>query len=90
MAKRFKFPDPDNRTPNEPAVFCPVSRILSLYNEANGKEAARLSASVQAWFIAATQDAGWAGCVFLKDVQTGHGAGFLIVGASDSRRCEGH
>ncbi len=45
-----KFPNSTERSPEEPIAFCPVNRVIALYNEAKGQDRRRMSDSVEEWF----------------------------------------
>lgn len=73
-----KLPDPSERSEKEPAVLCDNARVLSLYNNANDKNAKRISKEVRTWFLETAQDEGWDSGIFIKDVETGHSAGCVL------------
>lgn len=76
----FKFPDPGERSPREPAVMCPADRVLALYNQVNtGKPAEKVSNTVRKWFDAEARKAGWLCVKWFKDVATDHGAGCVLA-----------
>jgi hypothetical protein len=51
MAKNFVFPDPNDRTPNEPIVMVSSAEILGLYNQVNTYDKiGRVTQEVQDWF----------------------------------------
>jgi hypothetical protein len=74
----FKFPTPTSCKLKDRAVLCTAERILSLYNQTTGKDAQRISKSVKSWFASQAPLYGWAGCHFLPEVQSGHGAGCVL------------
>lgn len=78
MAKKFKFPDPNDYPPKSPAVLCPADRVLNLYNQANQAEAKRISKKVREWFYDESHQKGWKGIHFMPEVQSQHGAGCLL------------
>lgn len=48
----YEFPDPDDRSANEPAIIVKAPHILGLYNQAHPEEQPmiRVAQSVQDWF----------------------------------------
>lgn len=74
----YKFPTPSGCKLKDRAVLCPATRILALYNQANGAEAKRISKKVKLWFAKEAPKHGWAGGHFLPEVQSGHGAGCVL------------
>ena len=77
MAK-IKFPTPRSCKLKDRAVLCTAERILTLYNQATGKDAKRISKNVKKWFASEALLQGWAGGHFLPEVQSGHGAGCVL------------
>lgn len=49
----FEFPDPNDRSANEPAIIVKVPQILGLYNQAHSDEVpmSRVVQRVQDWFM---------------------------------------
>ncbi|WP_426994233.1 hypothetical protein [Methylomonas sp. CM2] len=78
MARNFKFPTPESCKLKDNAVLCTSDRILSLYNQATGKDQKRITDPVKQWFSQEAQQNGWAGGHFLPEVQSGHGAGCVL------------
>jgi hypothetical protein len=75
---KFKFPNPKNCKPKDPAVLCTADRVLSIYNQDSGETAKRISKAVRTWFAAEAASKGWAGVHFLPEVQSAHGAGCVL------------
>jgi len=75
---KFKFPTPSSCKLKDRSVLCTAERILILYNQSTEKDAKRISKSVKKWFVEAAKKADWAGCNFLPEVQSGHGAGCVL------------
>jgi len=69
----FKFPDPKKRSENHPAVLCDGEKILGLYNQATGNNAARVSKKVQTWFRDEAHNKGWTGIGYLPGDKTTDG-----------------
>lgn len=57
----YVFPDPNDRSVNEPAVIVKVPQILGLYNQAHSDEEpmSRVVQSVQDWFVAEAKAEQW-------------------------------
>lgn len=75
---KFKFPTPESCKLKDQAVLCTSERILLLYNQGTEKDAKRISKNVKKWFVAEAEKSGWAGGIFLPEVQSGHGAGCVL------------
>jgi hypothetical protein len=76
--KKFKFPTPESCKLKDNAALCTSDRVLTLYNQATGKEQQRITKPVKNWFSAEALQNGWAGGHFLPEVQSGHGAGCVL------------
>ena len=62
MARPYVFPDPDDRSKNNPAVIASSEQVIGLYNQFNkeGDEMQRVTPKVQEWFIKeAKENQGW-------------------------------
>ena len=62
MARPYVFPDPDDRSKNNPAVIVSSEQVIGLYNQMNadGDEMQRVTPKVQEWFIKeATENQDW-------------------------------
>jgi hypothetical protein len=79
MAAKLKFPDPKDYPEKDPLVFCPNERMIGLYNQATGSSAVKMAKKLNAWFVDAAIQAGWAGCRTLPTVQSKHGAGCVLL-----------
>lgn len=58
MAK-FKFPDPNDRTINDPTTIADSERVLNLYNQENNQERERVTDNVKEWFTQEALAQGW-------------------------------
>ncbi len=59
---KYVFPDPDDRSKNNPVVIAESDRVLGLYNQMNedGDEMQRVTDKVKDWFIKeAIEHQGW-------------------------------
>lgn len=62
MARPYVFPDPDDRSKNNPAIIVSSEQVIGLYNQLNkdGDEMQRVTPKVQEWFITeAKENQGW-------------------------------
>ena len=62
MARPYAFPDPNDRSKNNPAIIVSSEQVIGLYNQLNkeGDEMQRVTPKVQDWFIKeATENQGW-------------------------------
>lgn len=82
----YKFPDAKARSPSEPAVFCTAGRVLNLHNQANEKQAQRISKKVREWFFEEAHTNGWNGVHFVPEVQSRHGAGCMLWVEQDRKK----
>jgi hypothetical protein len=77
--KKLKFPKPDEYQANTPLIFCPAERVIGLYNQATGKDAKKMAKKLKEWFIKEAKSKGWAGCHVVPEVQSKHGAGYVLL-----------
>ena len=62
MARPYVFPDPDDRSKNNPVVIASSEQVIGLYNQMNedGDEMQKVTPKVQEWFEKeATENQGW-------------------------------
>ena len=60
MPRPFVFPDPDDRSKNDPSVIASSQQVLGLYNQENDEEEMqRVTKKVQDWFIERAKQEGW-------------------------------
>lgn len=62
MARPFMFPDPDDRSKNNPAVIVTSEQVIGLYNQYNndGAEVQKVTSTVKDWFVDEAQsNQGW-------------------------------
>ena len=66
MARPYIFPDPDDRSKNNPAVIVSSDQVIGLYNQLNkdGDEMQRVTSKVQEWFLEEAKRQGWDECKF--------------------------
>ncbi|PXW40587.1 hypothetical protein DFO54_1163 [Erwinia sp. AG740] len=68
---KFQFPDPDDRTINNPSTIADSERVLNLYNQENNEERERVTDSVKDWFTQEALNKGWSSADF-------HGSGCVL------------
>jgi hypothetical protein len=69
MPRPFAFPDPNDRSPNDPSVTVQPFNILGLYNQATGEEKTRVVEAVKEWFVTeARATYGWPEASFAGNV----------------------
>ena len=60
LPRPHRFPDSNDRSPNNPTVDVSREKILSLYNEHTKAKRKRLTKTVENWFIkTAKEDYSW-------------------------------
>ena len=64
MPKPFKFPDPNDRSFNDPRVIVSSEDVLRLYNKSNDSEQQRVTKPVRDWFVNTAKDYGWSDATF--------------------------
>jgi hypothetical protein len=66
MARPYEFPDPNDRSVNNPHQLAEREVILALYNQANAANPyTNLSEAVRNWFETAAKAQGWASVQFV-------------------------
>ena len=81
--KSHKFPSPDDYRKKDALLFCPNTRVMSLYNEAYGligeAKAERLAKKVMKWFEREAPEKGWVACRKVPEAQTPtKSAGYIL------------
>lgn len=66
MARPFVFPDPNDRSPNEPGVIVSSTQVLGLYNQDSGdtSKMVRVTEKVQTWFDQRARQYQWDSVAF--------------------------
>ena len=59
MPRPYVFPDPNDRSPNNPSVIVSPTQVLGLYNQYNDEKMERVTKRVQEWFVSKAKDYGW-------------------------------
>ena len=55
----YEWPDPKDRSPNNPQVLVPAEQVRSLYNQETDQKAKNVSETVRTQFEKYAKDAGW-------------------------------
>ena len=61
MSRPFVFPDPDDRSKNNPGIIATSEQVIGLYNQFNkdGDEIQRVTSTVKDWFLEEAKNQGW-------------------------------
>lgn len=61
MARPYVFPDPNDRSKNDPSIIVSSQQVLGIYNQENteGDEMQRVTKKVQEWFTNEAANQGW-------------------------------
>lgn len=59
MARPYVFPDPNDRSKNDPSIIATSQQVLGLYNQENNDDMQRVTQKVQEWFINRAKEEGW-------------------------------
>ena len=61
MPRPFVFPDPDDRSKNDPGIIVTSEQVIGLYNQFNkdGDEIQRVTSTVKDWFLEESKNQGW-------------------------------
>lgn len=80
MARPFVFPDPRDRSPNEPTIALQQAHVLGNYNQTNPEDKReKVTEHVKEWFRNKALEVGWSSadfhgsvCVLTADVRLGN------------------
>lgn len=59
MARPFVFPDPNDRSPNNPSIIVSPTQVLGIYKQYTGEKMERITSRIQEWFCAKAVEYGW-------------------------------
>lgn len=61
MAGQYLFPDPDDRSKNDPCIIVNNKKVLGIYNQAHPKEEdmQKVTSKVQEWFKEKAEKMKW-------------------------------
>lgn len=75
----FEFPDPRERSPNDPSESCAPEKVLGLYNQAEGNpRRVKICDRVRDWFDHEARQNGWMDTYWPKDGGTDYSAGCIL------------
>lgn len=50
MSRPYVFPDPNDRSPNDPSIIVSTEQVLGIYNQDCDEDMQRVTAKVMDWF----------------------------------------
>lgn len=61
MSRKYVFPDPDDRSKNDPSIIVSSKKVLGIYNQEHEEEEnmQKVTQKVQDWFTEASKKAKW-------------------------------
>jgi uncharacterized protein (DUF2235 family) len=60
MARRYEWPDPKDRSPNNPHTLLEREAVIDLYRQGTGNEDAKnLTEAIKEWFVGEAKKRGW-------------------------------
>lgn len=61
MSRLYVFPDPDDRSKNDPCIIVSSKKVLGIYNQEHDSEEnmQKVTQKVQEWFTIKAKEAGW-------------------------------
>jgi len=60
MARRFEWPDPKDRSPNNPHTLLEREAVIDLYRQGSSDENAKnLTEAIKTWFVGEANSRGW-------------------------------
>lgn len=61
MSRKYVFPDPDDRSKNDPCTIVDTKKVLGLYNQehTDDEDMQKVTQKVQDWFSNKANEAGW-------------------------------
>lgn len=61
MSRPYVFPDPDDRSKNDPSIIVQSQQVIGIYNQYNpdGDEMQRVTDKVKNWFLDYSKEQGW-------------------------------
>jgi uncharacterized protein (DUF2235 family) len=60
MARRYEWPDPKDRSPNNPHTLLEREAVIDLYRQGTGNEDAKnLTEAIKEWFVGEAKERGW-------------------------------
>jgi hypothetical protein len=61
MGRPYSFPDPDDRSKNDPSIIVSSEHVLGIYNRESGDEdkMQKVTTKVRDWFLYRATELGW-------------------------------
>lgn len=61
MGRPYAFPDPNDRSKNDPSFIVSSQQVIGIYNQYNDEddEMQRVTKKVQDWFLGYSKEQGW-------------------------------
>lgn len=61
MSRQYVFPDPNDRSKNNPCIIVNSKRVLGIYNQAHPEDEnmQKVTDKVQEWFTNEAKEVGW-------------------------------
>lgn len=61
MPRLYVFPDPDDRSKNDPSIIVSSKKVLGIYNQEheNDENMQKVTQKVQDWFTEKAKESGW-------------------------------
>lgn len=61
MSRKYVFPDPDDRSKNDPSIIVNSKKVLGIYNQEHEEEEnmQKVTQKVQEWFRSKATESGW-------------------------------
>lgn len=64
MPRPYSFPDPNDRSPNNPSAIASSQQVLYLYRKGTGEKMERVTEKVRSWVIEEAKSRGWSEAFF--------------------------
>ena len=59
MSRLLQFPDPNDRSLNNPSILVSSTRVLGLYRQLTKNRESGITETVKDWFISEAKNRGW-------------------------------
>lgn len=64
IGRPFEFPDPDDRSANDPSIIAQPKHVLGLYNQTHQETRQKVNDTVKEWFESEARVLGWPEATF--------------------------
>ena len=61
------FPDPNDRSKNDPAVIVQSRQVIGIYNQETGEQAQYVTDHIKTWFCGEDKNRGWDSADFINN-----------------------